>query len=168
MIDGLAEMLPAATVAFECRGRTWRMGELTARDYAEMSAFLIAKRPHPLDAMKEHLKGLDEKFQIMLLNKAFDAMRRAPIVTQWEIGDWLYSPEGTIYATWCALRKFHPDVTMSQVEEQLFRPMSPVVLAKFQERLDQLSGMPTENPSPAAEQATTPTASPSPGVASSA
>lgn len=94
-------------------GRRILLSEYTLAQLADLQAWIKEHRPHPIDAIRGRLGGLDAADREVLLEKArVDALDWPPVPGTKAGSDALFSsPAGMLFALRVALQAHHPGAT---------------------------------------------------------
>ena len=109
-MDGAARVF-AVPSEIELGGKKYAAKGRIARHHAQMEAYLLAKRPNPIEVVRDNL-ALFEDFpavQEMLIDRGAREAFRARNVTNIEIAEWMDSMDGRSYVVWLAIRDEYPE-----------------------------------------------------------
>jgi hypothetical protein len=99
---GLAA-LDEQAVAVSIGGREHGVGPLRVRHLAALERRVLESRVDPLPRLPAALEGLSERQQELLLGRVYDALSRAPRVSDGELEEFLETRAGFAEALWlCA------------------------------------------------------------------
>ena len=120
-MDGVSRAVGSGvTVVID--GKDYILSPFTYRDHGMVEQEILKRRMTPLKIAKAHMEGLDPVLQEKLLAKALDDTAKLPnYTTEDEINEFTVSDFGIVFSVWLSLRKRHPEVTLDQLQDALYK-----------------------------------------------
>lgn len=109
-------LLTGAPRAITLDGAEYKVSPLRPRDLGELQAWIKDRVPHPIDALKPHLDGLDPAERQALLKEAYKEARDWPPSIGSDKGAGLLATEGRGKVLEVVLRRHQPGITPAEAE----------------------------------------------------
>ena len=103
-MDGLGRA-SGAPVVIQLGGSDYMMSALTLRDFGTIEQHLLTKRPNMLATVAEAVKDMPPEMAKMLMDKAYDDMKKGNTIPATEVAEWVDTFEGMVFSVWLALKK---------------------------------------------------------------
>lgn len=143
--------LTAAEASITINKRTYRLSPLTLRDYAELEARVLSRRPDPLELAVKTVSSLPYDQQKDVLCKSMAQAAAVRGVSVDELHAYCRTREGLRYVFWLMLRRGQPEMTLEDagrlMDESMAQPGDDPAAGSLQAAIEEGVGSSPENPS---------------------
>ena len=113
-MDGLGRAA-GSPVVVRLGGRDYKMAALTLRDFGTIEQHLLARRPNILKVVAESCADLPPETAKVMMEKAYDDMKKGNTIPATEIAEWVDTFEGMVFSIWLSLQKEHAELSLDDV-----------------------------------------------------
>ena len=138
-MDGLGRA-GASPVVIRLGGKDYLMHPLTLRDFGTVEQHLLSQRPNILKEVAEASAGLPPEQAKMLLDRAYEDMKKGNTIPATEVAECVDTFEGMVFTVWLSLQKEQKDITLDEVME-LLSSMSEEEMENLKNQRDVASGL---------------------------
>ena len=138
-MDGMGRAA-GSPVVMKLGGKDYKMSALTLRDFGTIEQHLLRKRPNVLKVVGEAVKDLPAEHAKLLLDKAYEDMKRGNTIPATEVAEWVDTFEGMVFSVWLAISKNHPELALDDVMD-IMSSMTEEEMEELKELRDVASGL---------------------------